>query len=86
MSFIKPILIFFVVFIAFIAIHEITHCVILEYYGATDYSFTLTRMSPTIVYSGQCGEICLLAHSINDIVSYNIISMLILICMMIYLK
>lgn len=70
--------IFFVLLSAFF-LHEVTHIVILEYYGITEYDIVFGFGYVGVSYYGECSEICLLAHSINEVVFYNIIPLLILI-------
>lgn len=71
-----------------IAMHEITHYQILKYYGVDDeniYFFANWQMVG-LYYEGECNDSCQLAHSINEVVGYNIMPFLVFICFILVVK
>ena len=81
------ILILFIIFCNFL-IHEKTHEQIAIYYGATETKivFQLYPLKLHVVDNSFCNDECYLAHSINDIVGYNIMPFLIMIIVFLLLN
>lgn len=60
--------------------HELTHIQIAKSYGITEYKISYNWGSISVDYDGsKCGDSCKLANSINEVVGYNIMPVLILI-------
>lgn len=75
-----------VLVLSMLAMHEITHYIILDYYGIEDKEVVFNFGYVGIRYTGECVDDCLLANSINEVVGYNVMPFLILICFIMIIK
>lgn len=72
--------IYIILFIGMFAIHEVTHQVINEYYNCEQEPIRISLKGIYVrTYLNTCVESPRLAHSINDIVGYNIVTFMLLI-------
>jgi len=69
----------FLLISVFAFLHEATHVVILEYYGIDDWEVIFSWKGIGIKHYGECVDGCLLAHSINEVIGYNVMPLLLLI-------
>jgi len=69
-----------------IFLHEVTHMQIFNYYGINDYWIEWGDGYVAVNYKGECNDVCELAHSINEIVHYNVSPFLIIIILLMLIK
>lgn len=71
-----------------IFLHESTHSIIYKYYGCENIKLNINNL-PFISMNAECSTLdnnMLLAHSINEVIGYNIVPILVIICSILYYK